>query len=264
MLETGIQITTSGLTVQCPRWADVTGLIHGVTTRAALPGRGKDDFFTAIRRAREAGAMPAVPTIGAEQVHGEHIEAICEPLELRKHPVGFRCEDELDACEFPATDALVTAISGMLIVIQTADCLPVFLVDRENQVAGLAHCGWRGLHQGLAGKTACAMIGQGALVGNLEAWLGPCIQAEQYEVGRELVEDFRSAFPGAPVSPNGTHLDLPAIARWQLEQAGLGPARIFNSGECTRGRMELYHSYRGDGKNAGRILSFIGFDGEEA
>jgi copper oxidase (laccase) domain-containing protein len=85
---------------------------------------------------------------------------------------------------------------------------------------------------------------------------------ERYEVGEELVDEFRAAFPDAPASPDGTHLDLPAIASWQLEQAGLNPKRIFNSGECTRSQLDRYHSFRGEAEHAGRILSFIGFQAD--
>ena len=253
------EVRGDGLAVFCPAWAGLAGLTHGATTRAALPQQGKDDFFTTIQRAREARAIPRVLTFGADQVHEAHVEIINEPFDNRKHQPGLRCEPGLEACEFPATDALITTLPGVLIVIQTADCLPIFMIDRVNQIAGLAHCGWRGLRQGLAGKMAREMIAQGTRARDLEAWLGPCIQAPRYEVGTALVEDFRGAFPGAEVSPNDTHLDLPAVARWQLERAGIGEDRIFDSGECTLGQSDRYHSYRGEGGEAGRILSFIGF-----
>lgn len=259
MPETLAQLNEDGLTVSCPAWGRIEGLIHGVTTRLALPEAGKGDFFEVILRARKARALPYALTIGADQVHGDHVESLIEPIEYRNQPHGLRCDNDHQVCEFAATDALVTTLPGVLLVIQTADCLPVFMVDPAAQVVGLAHCGWRGLRAGLAGKMVNEMVTQGASLETLEAWLGPAICVEHYEVGPELVKDFANAFGGAHLSPNGTHLDLPAVARWQLELAGMPPASIRESGECTLGQQERYHSYRGAGAGAGRMLSFIGY-----
>ena len=260
MPETLAQLDTAGLTVACPAWQRrLPGLIHGVTTRQALPQPGKGEFFQAILRARQAGAIPCALTLGAGQVHGDHLESVIEPINYRHQPPGLRCDNAHEICEFAATDALLTTLPGVLLVIQTADCMPVFMVDPAAQLVGLAHCGWSGMRLGLAGKLAREMVLQGGSLETMEAWLGPAICVEHYEVGRELVDDFQAAFPGAAVSPNGTHLDLAAVARWQLEQAGLAPGRIFESGECTLGQPNRYHSYRGQGAESGRLFSFIGF-----
>jgi len=253
-------LPADALTVQCPPWRAIPGLTHGVTTRAALPEPGKADFFATIAQARAAGAIPTALTIGAEQVHEDHLEAIEELAGAWQFPPGFRSEAALRACEFPRTDALMTTLPGVMLVIQTADCLPVFAVDPVRRAVGLAHCGWRGLLTGLAGKLAREMDARGAQAARLQVWLGPCIRVGRYEVGPALVEQFRAAFPGAPVCADETHLDLPAVARWQLAQAGIDPKRIFDCGECTLGQSDRYHSYRGAGDQAGRMLSFIGFD----
>lgn len=258
------QLNPAGLTVACPAWECRDGLLHGVTTRQALPLPGKSDLFTAVLAARAVGALPRTLTLGADQVHGDRLAAVVEPIETRRRPDGLRCDGEHEICEFPATDALLTTLPGVLLVIQTADCLPVFIADPAARVAGLAHCGWRGMRLGLAGTLAREMAAQGAALATMEAWLGPAICAEHYEVGPELVHDFQEAFPGAPVSADGTRLDLAATARWQLERAGLAPHRIYDSGECTLGQTARYHSYRGQGAQAGRMLSFIGFALESA
>lgn len=253
------QLGPAGLAVTCPAWQRLPGLIHGVTTRRALPQPGKSNLFDAVHAARAADVLPTALTLGADQVHGDRLAAVIEPIELKRRPDGLRCDAAHEICEFAATDALLTTLPGVLLVIQTADCLPVFIADPAARVAGLAHCGWRGLRSGLAGKLAREMTAQSASPAAMEAWLGPAICVEHYEVGPELVRDFQEAFPGAPVSPNGTHLDLAATARWQLERAGLAPGRIHDSGECTLGQPDRYHSYRGEGAQAGRLLSFIGF-----
>ncbi len=260
MPEQKVKLSHEDLLVTNPRWLTIPGLIHGTTTRAALPHPGKDDFFVTLRRARTSGALPNTITIGADQVHGARIQLVSEPIDMARQPTGYRTDPLLGAAEFPATDALITDLPGVMLIIQTADCLPVFLIDRQARVVGLAHCGWRGLHAGLAGKLAAEMALAGAPPERLEAWLGPCIRVERYEVGPELVEKFMKAFPGYPVSPNGSDLDLTAIAHRQLLDAGLPASNIVDSGECTLGNPERYHSYRGQGGDAGRMYSFICFD----
>jgi hypothetical protein len=259
MPDPAIQLSPSGLTVANPAWSALPDLIHGTTTREALPEQGKSDFFESLARARARAALPDMWTVGADQVHATRVQILDRPLRPHEQPDGYRHDDSLRAGEFPATDALVTTLPGLLLVVQTADCLPVFLLDRQRKVCGLAHGGWRGLLGGIAGRLARAMIDLGAAPSGLEAWLGPAIGAAQYEVGGELVAQFRAAFSGAPVAPDDRHLDLAAVARHQLVAAGVAPVRILSSGECTRARDDRYHSYRAQGEAAGRMLSFIGF-----
>jgi YfiH family protein len=219
--------------VQFPGWAARSGLLHGTTTR------------------------PALPTFGADQVHGAAIGIVDAALQPSRQPEGLRWDAALQIGEFAATDALVTNQPGVLLAIQTADCLPVFLLDTHAGVFAIAHCGWKGLDQGLAGATARAMFALGAAPGRIEAWLGPCIQPANYEVSADLVERFAAACPGGCIAPDGRHLDLPAVGRWQLEQAGLLPAAVVSSNECTLRQSDRYHSYRADADRSGRMLSFM-------
>jgi YfiH family protein len=255
------QLSTCGSCVTAHRWNTLyPGLVHGVSTRQALPEPEKMDFFEMIRQARGRGVLPAAWTLGGDQTHEDHVALIGGPISEDNRPEGFRWDEELTAGEFPATDALVATFPGVLLAIQTADCLPVFFVAPKSRMVGLAHCGWRGLRAGLAAKTARAMLAEGADPTVLEVWLGPCIRAAAYEVGAELVKEFAGAFPGAAVSHNGTHLDLAAVARHQLAEAGVRPDLIFDSAECTFAQGDRYHSYRRDAAGAGRMVSFIGFD----
>ena len=250
-------LSADGTHVYFPPWAERSGLVHGTTTRAALPHPGKDALLTAVPNARAAGAIPVLPTLGADQVHGARIGVLDTALGEWTRPEGFRWDADGQIGEFPATDALVTNQRGVLLAIQTADCLPVFLIDTEAGVIGLAHCGWRGLDAGLAGAMVHSMCGCGAEPARIEAWLGPCIQAGSYEVGSDLIERFGSSFPGACITPDGRHLDLPAIALWQIKQAGVPAGAIQSSQECTLSQTQRYHSFRAEGERSGRLLSFL-------
>ena len=255
-----LELARDGLTVRCPAWRAVEGLIHGVTTRKALPQLYSPDFRLALGRARVAGAIPVLPTLGAHQVHGANIGVVTKSGHESAAGIEFFPNDKQSG-RFRETDALICEVPGTLIVVQTADCLPLFVLDEENQRLGLAHCGWRGLLANLAGLTARRMIDRGSRANGLQAWLGPCIRAGQYEVGPNLAAQFQSAFPNIPpdqLTPGGTHLDLDLLACRQLEEEGLSPNHIFDTEACTLSHPDLYHSYRGQGERAGRMLSFMG------
>jgi len=161
-------------------------------------------------------------------------------------------------------DALVSRTPGLLLVIKTADCLPVLLVDRGRRVVAAVHCGWRGTVHGLLGKTVKGMQARyGCDPGRLLAAFGPCIGAGCYEVGEDVRGRFlRAGFPARLFRPLpgrlGKHLfDLAAANRLQLLDAGVDERNIFAAGVCTH-CDPLYPSYRRDAHRAGRMLSFIG------
>lgn len=250
--------------VHCPAWSSIPGLFHGTTLRQHLPGLGKIHVFDRLQELRRAGLIPSWPTVSGDQTHEDRIMVVRRDRTLDRHgrEIGSQRHPELAAVEYDRTDALFTREPGLLLCLRTADCLPVFLLDRKAGAIGLAHCGWRGVRQDLAAKLVQVFVEQGSPAKDLEAWLGPCISAENYEVGPELAREFAEAFPKAPPPPQGCRLDLRATTRWQLQDAGLQDGNLHLSPDCTYGLADRYHSYRRDGQAAGRLLSFIGLHPE--
>ncbi|OGD19683.1 MAG: hypothetical protein A2W03_06955 [Candidatus Aminicenantes bacterium RBG_16_63_16] len=165
--------------------------------------------------------------------------------------------------ESPRGDALVTRTPGLLLVIKTADCLPVLLVDADRRVVAAVHCGWRGTLLGILERTVKGMSERyGCDLGRLVAAFGPCIGAGCYEVGEDVRGRFlRAGYPGRLFRPStgrpGKRLfDLAGANRLQLRRAGLDWRNILAAGVCTH-CDPLLPSYRRDGKRAGRMLSFI-------
>ena len=50
-------------------------------------------------------------------------------------------------------DALITNIPNVPLLIFTADCVPIAIIDKKNKAIGLAHAGWRGTYDEIAKKT---------------------------------------------------------------------------------------------------------------
>jgi YfiH family protein len=224
--------------VTVPELTAVPGLVHGFEQRPGPGTEGRD-----ASRARVAAALaPRGRLLLLKQVHG---------CSVQRAPWAGR----------PQADAAVSEQPGMLLGIETADCLPVLLLDPRRRAVAAAHAGWRGTAAGVVREAVRALLEGGSSPGDLLAALGPAIGVCCYEVGEEL----RQAFAGEAgvlfrSGPRGRpHFDLRAANRRQLEQAGLRPERILSVEHCTYCRPELYHSYRREGTGTGRMTSWIGF-----
>jgi polyphenol oxidase len=182
-------------------------------------------------------------------------------------------------------DASVTNRAGLLLGIQTADCVPILLVDPKKRAVAAVHAGWRGTLQRIVVKAIGQMRMQfGTKPGDLLAAIGPAIGGCCYEVGTEVAIQFQSQFadahewfdefrtgdepnsvqwlnmmpPGHQPPPKNVHLDLPKANRSQLLAAGLFEKNIFSSNLCTACHPDLFFSYRKQGPHSGRLLSAIG------
>ena len=150
-------------------------------------------------------------------------------------------------------DALWTDRSDLALSVVTADCVPVVLAGPGGIAA--AHAGWRGLVNGVLSATLRELPGR---LSEWTAWIGPAIGACCYEVSEEVAAQVVAASdPAVAVTgPAGKpHLDLPGVARRQLEAAGVG--EVFWLTRCTRCDEEKLFSYRREGKGAGRDIAFI-------
>jgi len=161
----------------------------------------------------------------------------------------------------PEGDAVIAAGPGVLAAVETADCLPVLLVDPVRRVSAAVHAGWRGTAAGVAARTAFALLAGGSRPHDLVAGVGPGIGACCYEVGEELRDAFGpEGEPFFRPGPRGRpHLDVRAANVRQLVDVGIPGERIHHVAECTFCGAEGYHSYRRDGPGGGRMVSFVGY-----
>lgn len=162
-------------------------------------------------------------------------------------------------------DGLVTATPGLLLLVKTADCLPVFLVDPKKHVVAAVHCGWRGTKEKIILRAVEIMQKKaGSDPHELLAGFGPCIERGCYEVGREVFDEFRrNGFKTEeifqPAEKSGKfYLDL-RLANLLLltREAELSQINISQVEECTFCRKNL-HSYRRDRQTQARLFNFIG------
>ena len=147
-------------------------------------------------------------------------------------------------------DGQATALDDVAALVFVADCLPV-LLSSGSAVAAL-HCGWRGLAGGIVAEGVAALRELGG-DGAITAALGPGARGCCYEVGEEV----HAAFAGVPGARAGErNLDLPAIARRRLAEAGV--ATVHDTGLCTMcAGEELFFSHRRDNGVTGRQAGVV-------
>jgi polyphenol oxidase len=227
-----------------PRFAAVPWLVHGFGTRAGSPadfGRNKKKTW------------PGFAVVELRQTHSDVLHFI-EDVPARR----------LEG------DALATDRRGILLVIRTADCLPVLLADEKRNVVAAVHAGWRGTSRRILARVV-RELGEryGSLPSSLAAVLGPCIGPACYEVGEDVRTSFREAGRGedaaifrAPEARRSGRtgkylLDLRAANRLQLAAEGVRPDAVFDVPLCTHCDDRLL-SYRRDRDTTARLYNFIG------
>jgi len=185
-------------------------------------------------------------------------------------------------------DGLITRMPGILLGIQTADCLPIVLVDTKQRAVGVFHAGWRGTVKRIVEKGVGEMRRWlGTLPKNVKAAIGPGIHSCCYDVGPEVRQQFESQFayaedlfreikesdpvrekypllfltaraPGHSELPTKIFLDLVEANRRQLIDAGVSSKNISASPLCTACRPDLLFSYRAEKGVTGRMMAVAG------
>lgn len=145
----------------------------------------------------------------------------------------------------PATDALLTKASEVMLTITGADCFPVYFEEKGVGIIGLAHCGWRGIVGEILSKTMAALVEIGGKRENTVLTIGPGICAKHFEITEDILPSF-SAYSDFVTKNDNIRVDLKGIIMKQLQEAGIMAENIVDKNECTYCLSEKYFSYRRD------------------
>jgi len=265
-------------------------LVHAFSTRPGGVSRSyggnalnlgftKQDSRATVERNRElflkelgvANGRSHWPLVALRQIHSDLIHRVdgvpAQPL---------------------AGDGLVTDTPGLVLAVQTADCLPIILVDKKRRAAGVFHAGWRGTVKRIAEKGVGEMRKHfGSDPRNLVAAIGPGVQQCCYDVGEEVRTKFEMQFtyaeslfrevkesdpvrekypmlfltsraPGHSELPVKLFLDLVEANRRQLLDAGVLAKNIDTAAPCTACHTELLFSFRAEKGVTGRMMGAAG------
>lgn len=160
-------------------------------------------------------------------------------------------------------DGLITAGAGIYLAMRFGDCTPLIFFDPVRGAVGLAHAGWRGTMQNIAGATIKEMERQfGCRPQDMIVVVGPAIGPCCYEVGPDVVAAARRAFDNpdqlfSRKNGNGrAYFDLWAANRQQLLAAGV--KEVIPSAMCTACRTDEFYSHRAEKGRTGRFGVIIG------
>ena len=274
--------------LQVPELAKLPWLVHGFTTRVGgvsnLDGKrvlnlgftewdARENVKENRRRLQAALGAQDLQLVSLLQFHSDAI------LSFESAPT-----------EPSRGDASVTKSAGLLLAVQTADCVSILLVDPKNRAVAAVHAGWRGTLARIMEKAIGQMQMQfGSRAADLLAAIGPAIGGCCYEVGTEVAAAFSGQFanaaeffdelrtgdepnplqwlnmmpPGHQPPAKKVLLDLRKANRAQLEAAGVPASNIFVSDLCTGCRRDLLFSYRKEGAETGRMMAVIGIRTKE-
>lgn len=279
----------SEVILQAGPLARIPWLVHGFSTRSggfsrAYGGNALSLGFTRhdSRATVERNRKAFLRRLGVEK-RGK----LWPLVTLRQtHSDIIHCLDRLPK-EPPVGDGVITRETRILLAVQTADCLPILLVDTRHRAVGVFHAGWRGtvkriVEKGVGEMRRCF----GTYAGDIRAAIGPGIHACCYEVGPEVREQFESQFaysaglfreikqsdpirekypllfmtaraPGHSELPKHIFLDLVEANRRQLVEGGVPERNIIASPLCTACRVDLLFSHRAEKGNTGDRKSVV-------
>jgi hypothetical protein len=269
-------ITTRGGQDTCEKVLNL-GFTDWDTSELVRDNREK--FFRAIGASK-------MRVVALRQIHSDIVHVIDSGNELAGDTNSPETRPSDPA---PQGDALITREPGVLLIVQTADCVPILLADPKRRAIAAIHSGWRGTVRRIAAKALGRMQMEfGTRPDDIVAALGPGIGQPCYEVGTEVAAEFQAQFPNArewfegpfdqladsdndpnwlpwlTMKPPGhapppprVHLDLIAGNRAILEEAGIPARNISSSGLCTACRSDLFFSFRKE-RTTGRMMAAIG------
>lgn len=233
--------------------------LHGFTTRR---GGGSSGPFDSFNLGLSSGDEPKLVEANRDLLLSElgfTREQVCAFNQVH----GARVLTGAPSWFTEDADAVTSDDPNLLLVVSSADCLPLLFHDPETGAVAAAHCGWRSTVKGLAGLVVAALAERyGAKAERLRVAIGPGVAGACYQVGHEVKVEFAAAdFPAEVFAADavvGRHrLDLVAANRWVLEGAGVKAGHIEESGLCTHCESGAFYSYRRDRGRTGRHWAFV-------
>ncbi|MBP7280969.1 MAG: polyphenol oxidase family protein [Leptospiraceae bacterium] len=213
--------------------------VLGKAETKELEGVPKEELTTAIKElVAKKTKIPANKVFVLDQVHGDKF---------------YNTKDLVN--EVVDGDALYTTKPDEVLVVKTADCMPIFFWSEKEKLIGIIHSGWKGTELGISEKLFSHLKQQGHSLDSIHVYLGPCARKKNYEVAGDLFEKFKAYSPEA-IEPKGNQkyslgIDIVLKKRFLENQI---PIQFSDSGICTIENPD-YHSHRC--KDMGRNLNII-------
>ncbi len=195
--------------------------------------------------------------------HNQVNQSLEKLLDLPSSPLWLKQEHTAIALEAipqhveKIGDASFTKQHNHVCIVETADCLPILICNKQASMVAAIHAGWRGLSNHII-ETTLDAIQQSP--NDLLVWLGPAIGPQHFEVGEDVYDAFTSSHPHSSIAFTPHHpgkwlANLYLLARMRLQARGVN--QIYGGEYCTHTQADLFFSYRRDKGITGRMASVI-------
>lgn len=227
------------------------GVERKIEDNFSYKNASRETVFQARRRACDKIGIPCERLTHVYQDHGVEIWTIDASHRgagalTGENPVGVG-------------DGLITSCADVPLAILVADCLPIFYSTKDARCIGLAHAGWRGTFDDIAGKMVEKMKINFAIdPTELLIWIGPGISRRGFAVGEDVWELFQERWERCGECYDGINrtIDLKQFNKNRLVETGVLVDNIETSIECTFCDLRFF-SYRRDGKGSGHNMAVI-------
>jgi polyphenol oxidase len=210
-------------------------------------GDSRENVIENRRRIFNAIGKPVESLYDTWQVHGTKIIETYSPRGLENEPI--------------KADGIITKNPGVTLLMRFADCVPLLFINKNREVAGIAHAGWKGTIDGIASKMVDLMVKDfGLMPEDIIVGIGPCICEKHYSIKDDVFEKVKNKFADnwdqlIQKKDSAVCLDLSMANQVLLEKAGV--KTIIKSRICTASNLGEWYSHRAEHGNTGRFAAFI-------
>ncbi|MDO8497227.1 MAG: peptidoglycan editing factor PgeF [bacterium] len=163
----------------------------------------------------------------------------------------------------PNTDGLITKLPRHLLIVETADCVPIIFHDTKNNIAGISHQGWRGTLECMQTRMVEGLTGIGSDINSVHVAIGPSIGACCYNITHERYMQFQEKFPQYTEEifehkDNEIYLNLIKLNYLLLRDKGIQEKHIDYFPFCTKCNADMFYSYRREKqKGKGEMFNYV-------
>jgi len=261
--------------IACSDILDLPRICHGFATRsggvsvipevasmntAVRMGDSPENVAENIALLTKYIGMEGSPVIYSRQIHSATVLTVTPD----------------DICIDPESrelDGYVTDHSGIVLLVRSADCVPILFAGSKNDgtpVIGAAHAGWRGTVSRIAEAVVTKMCDLGTVRDSIRVAIGPAIHDCCFEVKRDFIDSVEkiagTAFAARHIrEKSGRYFaSLIGMNKEILSDSGILPSHIDVSPDCTVHMSDVYHSHRATAGNRGTGGGIIGIRATEA
>jgi len=257
------RIADNGVVFYASPLLETLGVAHAFSTRI---GGVSEGVFASLNLGNPSGTLQDSSDNIAQNMRRFMAAAGCDGKMLRKvfqvhgrHLVWMNKDS--DCADPPSADAIACDDPRCAACVRVADCVPVLLASGDGKMVAAVHAGWRGVVAGVAPAAVAALnerLGRGS---EIFAAIGPSIGPGHFEVGIEVVEEFRrvlgTAAPAQLKCGGKAHVDLRAAIAMQLRESGVDAGHIDSTDRCTFRDEDEFFSHRRQRSVSGRMAAII-------